>query len=661
MPDPGESETEQEFISRCIPKVLEDGGAKDEKQAAAICYSKWRDANQEKSVDVLVMHGSEVKALGEGRVGGYLVRFTTPEEPDLTGDYFDAATDYGLADKTAVYYAHGFDQALKRRRLGMGTLKADDVGVWIEAQLDMRDEYERAVYGLAVRDKLGWSSGTAPHLVEREQKGEAFHITSWPLGLDASLTPTPAEPKNMALPLKAWLSTVSLEALAEVDVATSTDSAGTIPEYTTTNTKLTGLESPITTEVRQMDENEVKAIVEATVGAATKAFWDAQPDPVKPMGYIVEDEADRALKGNPWKSLGELAQATIVAARAPTQADKRLLPIKDADGYAIPAAFIRSATKVATGLGEDLGAIGGFLVGTDQGGELPARTWGNGQIVSRIALDTVSAGSNGMTYYGANETTRVDGGRHGGVLGYWITEGTAKTPSNPTFRQIQLRLHKACALVYATDELLNDSNALGSYLTRIYTDELTFLVEHAIVNGPGAGQPLGILTAPCLVTVAAEPAQAITTIVTNNILNMWSRRYTGVNDYVWLVNQDTLPQLWRLSLPVGTGGQLVWTPPGGLSGSPYGTIFGRPVIECEYCATLGAVGDIVLAAFSQYQGIQKGGVEAASSIHFVFDHDETTFRFVYRFDGQPTWAAAVTPHSGSANTVSPFVTLAGRP
>ena len=143
---------------------------------------------------------------------------------------------------------------------------------------------------------------------------------------------------------------------------------------------------------------------------------------------------------------------------------------------------------------------------------------------------------------------------------------------------------------------------------------------------------------------------------------MWSRRYTGVSDYVWLVNQDVTPQLLRMSLPVGAaGGMLVYTPAGGISGAPYGSLFGRPVIEVEHCPTLGAVGDVILASLSQYQGIQKGGVESASSIHFLFDHDETAYRFVYRFDGQSLWNSAVTPASGSANTVSPFVALAGRP
>lgn len=243
-----------------------------------------------------------------------------------------------------------------------------------------------------------------------------------------------------------------------------------------------------------------------------------------------------------------------------------------------------------------------------------------------------------------------------------MSEGTAKTPSQPAFRAMELRLHKACALVYATDELLGDASALQSYLMRVYPDELTFLVENAIIAGTGAGQPQGVLLSPALVTQAIVAGQANTTVVAQNLISMWSRRYIGAGDYVWFINQDVTPQLMQLSLPVGAaGGQLIYMPPGGISGAPYGSIFGRPVIEIEYCSTLGTVGDIILCAMSQYQGIQKGGVEAASSIHFLFDHDETAFRFVYRFDGQSLWNSAVTPHSGSTNTVSPFVTLAGRP
>ena len=42
-----------------------------------------------------------------------------------------------------------------------------------------------------------------------------------------------------------------------------------------------------------------------------------------------------------------------------------------------------------------------------------------------------------------------------------------------------------------------------------------------------------------------------------------------------------------------------------------------------------------------------------------FDYDEQTFRFIFRVDGQPWWAAQLTPYKGT-NTQSCFVALATR-
>ena len=210
MPDPGETESKDEFMKRCIPMVLDDGTAKDNDQAVAICMSKWENrgeggSSDEKSIDnTLITYGGQVKALGGGRIGGYLVRFSTDEDPDLEGEYFTKETDFGDAQTAPVYYQHGLDPKIGKRRIGKATHRIDDFGIWAEAQLDMRDEYERFIYSMAEKGKQAWSSGTAGHLVEREKRGKAVWLKSWPLGLDDTLTPTPAEPRNTALPLKSW-------------------------------------------------------------------------------------------------------------------------------------------------------------------------------------------------------------------------------------------------------------------------------------------------------------------------------------------------------------------------------------------------------------------------------------------------------------------------
>jgi len=159
----------------------------------------------EKSLDdFVVSFGGAVKALAEpGKIGGYLVRFTGENDPDLTGQFFTPETDFGPNETSLVWYQHGLDKNLKRRLLDpKATLKKDEEGIWIEAQLEMRDKYEKFIYEMAQKGKLGWSSGTGVHLIDLVPAGKAERITHWPLGLDASLTPTPAEFRNSVVPLK---------------------------------------------------------------------------------------------------------------------------------------------------------------------------------------------------------------------------------------------------------------------------------------------------------------------------------------------------------------------------------------------------------------------------------------------------------------------------
>ena len=46
MPEPKPNETQKDFVSRCIPIVLEEGTAKDNNQAVAICNSMYEQKMQ---------------------------------------------------------------------------------------------------------------------------------------------------------------------------------------------------------------------------------------------------------------------------------------------------------------------------------------------------------------------------------------------------------------------------------------------------------------------------------------------------------------------------------------------------------------------------------------------------------------------------------------
>ena len=328
----------------------------------------------------------------------------------------------------------------------------------------------------------------------------------------------------------------------------------------------------------------------------------------------------------------------------------------------IQKAFSRDTVrKAATGMGELVGSDGGFLVPPEFGSKIFERMYKSNPLLSRT--DQLPVSGNSVVFPRNAESSRANGSRWGGVRAYWVQEGSTITRSAPTFGRLQLILHKLACLARVTDELLSDAPALSGYLNRVFPDEMNFVTGDALINGTGAGQPLGILNAPCLVSVAKETGQAAATLVPQNLTKMWARMFRGMAagenaGAVWYINQDVAPQLQTLVLATGTAGVVTYMPPGGFSGKPYATLFGAPVVETEWNPTLGTVGDIILADMSQMVSISKS-VEQQQSMHLYFDTDETAFRVTYRVDAQPWAATALTPYKGS-NTQSSFVALATR-
>jgi hypothetical protein len=53
MPTPNKGEKQSEYVSRCVEFVMKNGEATDNKQAAAICYSKWQKSKASELVTAL--------------------------------------------------------------------------------------------------------------------------------------------------------------------------------------------------------------------------------------------------------------------------------------------------------------------------------------------------------------------------------------------------------------------------------------------------------------------------------------------------------------------------------------------------------------------------------------------------------------------------------
>jgi len=314
----------------------------------------------------------------------------------------------------------------------------------------------------------------------------------------------------------------------------------------------------------------------------------------------------------------------------------------------------------ATGLSEGVPSDGGFLVGTEMMTSLIEKTYEEAQLASRCTRNQIGAGANGVMINGISESSRADGSRFGGILGYWEGEADAITPTKPKFYQVNMKLSKVTAAYYATDEVLSDAPFMAAKVNELVSKELAFKLDDALIRGTGAGQPLGFLNAPALVSVSIETGQSADTINFENIKKMYSRMPAyNRRRAVWILNDETLPQLMGMTQTSGVGGLPVWIPANSAAGQPNDTILGKPILYAEQASALGDVGDINFVDFSQIQLIEKGGIQGASSIHVAFLASEQVFKFVYRVDAQPLWKSALTQYKGAA-TQSPFIALAAR-
>lgn len=331
-------------------------------------------------------------------------------------------------------------------------------------------------------------------------------------------------------------------------------------------------------------------------------------------------------------------------------------------GAGIDPRLVQAATLTTYGT-EGTGADGGFAVPPEWRSAIMTQIEAEDSLLTRT--DQQQASGNAITFPN-DETTPWQSS--GGIQAYWDGEAAAMTQSKPALLPVNLRLHRLTCLVPVTDELLDDAPAMASYVQRKAAEKIGFKINDAIINGDGAGMPLGLMISASAVQASKYSGQAVDTIVGENIPEMWSRMYGPARkNAIWLVNQDVESQLLSATLRVKNaagsdfvGGGPIYVPPGGFSASPFASLMGRPVVPTESCAALGDVGDIILADLSKYLTVVKtGGLRSDVSIHLWFDQATTAFRFIFRMAGQP-WLSAPIARKNGNRTLSHFVYLEAR-
>lgn len=559
--------------------------------------------------NVVLAFGGHVKALGDGRVGGYLVRFGDADDTDLEGDYFTAQTDFDIdwndSAKSATYYNHGLDPVLKRRKLTTGMLKRDDVGVWVEAQLQMRDEYERAIYKLAEQNKLGWSSGTAPHLVERKAVDGANEIVRWPLGLDASLTPTPAEHRNAVVSLKSWQDhgpqiELSTGATPEpIDVEETEDVEAVQPEdarpasaTVTEAVESAAVNQPILQqEVKTIMENEqvnTQAIDMAAVAAqaaqqavqAVMTQFATVSDAVKTIGERVQVIENQPVNTQPVNMpASEVKNVNTNLKTKPGDSETKAYAyfLRTGDAGAIGKAMKASND---TDMNVGTAADGGYAVPTGHYNGIIARL-DEAALYRPLGVQVIP----GM---GTTVNVPVDNEADGEFVS--TAEAAAFDRDAPAINQVAMTLVKYTKKVELSYELLQDEDSrlmafLDDFVGRGMAKTHNSLL---LIEARASGTAALTLDAAAAVGAAEIP----------ELMYKLPAEYDG--GAAWIMKRASEGYLRGLT---GNNFQFVPTPQGSAGGGS-NTLFGKQVYNSEYASAIAASAKSLIYGNFRYMGMR---------------------------------------------------------
>lgn len=215
-----------------------------------------------------------------------------------------------------------------------------------------------------------------------------------------------------------------------------------------------------------------------------------------------------------------------------------------------------------------------------------------------------------------------------GIDVFYTGENVAKSTTSARFGRVTLTAFKVAAIIYSSDELLEDTDSdLVSLIVQMFAEKIANKEEEAIMVGNGTTQPLGLETARAASTIAS-----IATVGTASADALIDAFYTLPRQYhanaSWIMHplaarvvrklKDTTGQyLWQTSIQAGE--------PDLLLGKPvYITNWGGPKVAL--------FGDFKRGYF--FGDRKRMTVKVSNDTETAFTKDQTAIRVVARFAGR---------------------------
>lgn len=271
-------------------------------------------------------------------------------------------------------------------------------------------------------------------------------------------------------------------------------------------------------------------------------------------------------------------------------------------------------------LSEGVPADGGFTVPQDFYNALLEEL--EEQSVMRSMVTVVPMNTNVLTLTEGGDGPEV----------YWTAEGATKTTTTMEFTQPTITAYKLAAIIYMTDELMDDSAFdLTQVLVRRFAMKMAQAEEKAIIAGTGVGQPTGIFVDANVAARAVAGNLSFDNII--DLIYDLPVRYR--RNARFIVHNNNVRELRKIK---DNDGRYLWQDP--VSAGQPATIQGYPVIETYDCPE----SEIAFGDYREGYWLgdrQRMTVKITNDTETTFTQDKTAIRVVQRIGGTVVFPQAI--------------------
>ncbi len=219
---------------------------------------------------------------------------------------------------------------------------------------------------------------------------------------------------------------------------------------------------------------------------------------------------------------------------------------------------------------------------------------------------------------------------------YWTAENAAKTTTTATWSQVTLTARKAAAIIYASDELIEDSTEFSVVAEII--DQFAMAIaaqeDFAILRGNGTTQPTGIETARSASTIPSFAANNNTLDLDAILKLIYAVKAKYRPGSIFLIHPNCALRLRQVK---DSQNRYIWQEP---TNGLYATLYGYPVLEFyDLPSSVTYFGNFKLG---YWLGDRKSmTVKISNDTQTAFTQDETAIRVVFRLGGNVVLPEAI--------------------